>query len=152
MTKRRPHRHEREQPARQFGDQGDSARWATREGRPAETAGDLPDPVSVSGAMGTTGGPRYRAGTLAGADASVPGDVGIGGDDMFGENTAAQGTGDTGKINVHGAGTDQAGFGTTDGGASDPLGDATIGVGSSVGATPEGTDVIRGEDVKSDTP
>ena len=150
MTKRRPHRHEREPSTRRFGDQDSDTRWTTAEGRPAETADDLPDPVSVSGAMGTTGDPRQGAGTLAGSDASVPGDVGIGGDDMFGENTAAQGTGDTGKINVHGAGTDQAGFGTTAGGASDPVGGAITGVGRTFGTKPEGTDVSRGEDVTKD--
>lgn len=148
MTKQRPHRHERQQPPHRIGDQSADARWTTPEGRPAETADRLPDPVSVSGAIGSTGDPHQGVGTLTGNDASMPGDVGIGGDDMFGENSAAQGTGDSGKINVHGAGTDLAGFGTTAGGASDPVGGATTGVGSTFGTTQKGTDVSRGDDVE----
>lgn len=150
MTKRRPHRHGREQPTRQLSDQRDDARWTTQAGRPAETADDLPDPVSLSGGTGSTGDPHQSVGTLAGNDAAAPGDVGIGGDDMFGENTAGAGVGDTGNINVHGAGTDHAGFGTTDGGASDPLGGATTGVGCTFGTTRGGADVSRGEDVEPD--
>ncbi len=133
MTKRRPHRHERDQPS--------DAHWTTQEGRPTETVDELPDPLSVDGGIGTTGDPRQGVGTLAGNDAATPGDVGIGGDDMFGENTAGAGVEDTGKINVHGAGTDQAGFGTTAGGANDPLGGAK---------TRGGTDVSRGEGVEDD--
>lgn len=76
----------------------------------------------------------------------------MGGDDMFGANTAAEGTGDTGKINVHGDGTDQAGAGTTAGGAGDPLGGATTGVGSSFGVTQGGADVSRGATVEAQTP
>jgi hypothetical protein len=142
MTKRRPHRHERQRHGHQFGNRPDSARWATNAGRTADTANDLPEPVSA------TGDPHQGVGTLAGADASQPGDVGIGGDDMFGENSAAQGTGDTGKINVHGSGTDQAGFGTSAGGASDPVGGATMGVGSTFGTTDQGTEASRGAKVE----
>lgn len=144
MARRRPHRHERQAT-------GIPPAGQTREPRSTINA-DLPEPVNAGGGIAATGDPRQGAGTLADRDAALPGDVGIGGDDMFGENTAAQGPGDLGKINVHGAGTDQAGFGTTDGAASDPLGGATTGVGSSFGTTPKGADISRGEDVSGEQP
>ena len=146
MARRRPHRHERQRDASRAANTTNNTRRATASGR---NTNDVPDPVSLSEGIDPVSAPRRGVGTMDDAVASAPGDVGIGGTDMFGENTASASTGDTGKMNREGGGTDAAGFGTTDQAASDPLGGATTG-GSSHGITPGGTDVSRGESVEGD--